>query len=156
MVLVVLPELQIFRSPDFPRRWGRSQVSLHRNHAAPLPFPLRSGPALWRNEKVTEMLAARQLDPAQLLTPRRKITGISAILLPLLDDQVDWAGFDSHLERTFDAGLTPAVNMDTGYANLIDEATRTAVLRRTNEIAQGRPYVAGVFVGDSPGDAIEP
>lgn len=100
------------------------------------------------------MLAASELDPTQLLTPRRKITGISAILLPLLNGQVDWQGFDAHCERTFEAGLTPAVNMDTGYANLIDEATRSAVLRRTNEIAQGRSYVAGVFVGDAPGSPL--
>jgi dihydrodipicolinate synthase/N-acetylneuraminate lyase len=97
------------------------------------------------------MLAASEMDPTKLFTPCRKIHGISAILLPLSKGQVDWPGFNSHLERTFDAGLTPAVNMDTGYANLIDEATRSAVLRRTNEIAEGRPYVAGVFVGDSPG-----
>ncbi len=84
------------------------------------------------------MLAASELDPTQLLTPRRKITGISAILLPMVKGQVDWAGFDAHLQRTFDAGLTPAVNMDTGYANLIDESTRSAVLNRSNEIAQGR------------------
>jgi dihydrodipicolinate synthase/N-acetylneuraminate lyase len=101
------------------------------------------------------MLAASELDPRQLLTPRRKVTGISAILLPMCDSQVDWAGFDAHVERTLDAGLTPAVNMDTGYANLIDESTRCAVLRRTNEIAQGRPYVAGVFIGDSPGMSLD-
>ena len=69
-------------------------------------------------------------------------------------DQVDWSGFDAHLQRTFDAGLTPAVNMDTGYANLIDEPTRSEVLRRTNELAQGRSYVAGVFVGDAPGSPL--
>lgn len=102
------------------------------------------------------MLTAHELDPRQLITPRRKITGISAILLPMQHGEVDWSGFDAHLQRTFDAGLTPAVNMDTGYANLIDEATRTAVLRRTNEIAQGRSYVAGVFVGDAPGAAFNP
>lgn len=101
------------------------------------------------------MLPVRQLDPTQLLTPRRKITGISAILLPLIGAEVDWAGFDAHVERTLDAGLTPAVNMDTGYANLIDEATRAAVLQRTNEIAQGRSYVAGVFVGDEPGSPLD-
>ncbi|MGI9470098.1 MAG: dihydrodipicolinate synthase family protein [Rubripirellula sp.] len=91
-------------------------------------------------------------DPTQLLTPRRKITGISAILLPFADDgSIDWAGFDQHLRRTLDAGLVPAVNMDTGYGNLIDDVTREEALRRSNEIASGRPYVAGVFVADDPG-----
>lgn len=94
-----------------------------------------------------------QVDPVSLLTPRRKITGISAILLPYLSDhQVDWQGFDAHLQRTLDAGLIPAVNMDTGYANLIDPATRQEVLSRSQSLCAGSQYVAGVFVADSPGD----
>lgn len=101
------------------------------------------------------MLAATELDPLQLLTPKRKITGISAILLPFSRAEVDWAGFEAHLARTFEAGLMPAVNMDTGYANLIDPTTRCEVLRRTREIAQDRPYVAGVFVGDLPGARLD-
>lgn len=83
--------------------------------------------------------------------PRRKILGLSAILLPLTrSGEVDWNGLRSHIERTFDAGLLPAVNMDTGYANLIDEATRVAVLEETQRIAAGRMFVAGAFVGDRP------
>ncbi|MDC0295385.1 dihydrodipicolinate synthase family protein [bacterium] len=89
-------------------------------------------------------------DPNHLLRPRREITGISAILLPMNGGEVDWTGFTFHLERTFSAGLMPAVNMDTGYANLIDEGTREMVLSRTQQIAQGRQFVAGVFVGDQP------
>ena len=65
------------------------------------------------------------MDPAKLLRPRRKIMGVSAILLPYkLGGEVDWQGFDMHLQRTLDAGLVPAVNMDTGYGNLIDDAVR--------------------------------
>jgi dihydrodipicolinate synthase/N-acetylneuraminate lyase len=94
---------------------------------------------------------SQHIRPLDLLRPRRKITGISAILLPLLvDDSVDWVGFDEHVARTFDCGLTPAINMDTGYGNLIDSATRQATLRRTQAIANGRPYVAGAFVSDQP------
>jgi dihydrodipicolinate synthase/N-acetylneuraminate lyase len=97
-----------------------------------------------------------QLDPNALLAPRRKIMGISAILLPFTDDdQVEWEGFDTHLARTLDAGLVPAVNMDTGYATLIDEPTRAEVLRRTQSLADGRQYVAGVFVGDAPGASLD-
>jgi dihydrodipicolinate synthase/N-acetylneuraminate lyase len=92
------------------------------------------------------------IEPTSLLTPGRKITGISAILLPFADNNaVDWDGFDQHVERTLEAGLIPAVNMDTGYANLIDEPTRAEVLSRTESIADGRQYVAGVFVGDDSG-----
>lgn len=96
------------------------------------------------------------LDPIALLRPRRKITGISAILLPFFDDGgVDWMGFEAHVARTFEVGLTPAVNMDTGYVNLLDDATRQAVLARTQTIAGGREFVAGAFVGDRPGAAFD-
>jgi dihydrodipicolinate synthase/N-acetylneuraminate lyase len=86
------------------------------------------------------------------LKPRRTISGISAILLPYTDSkEVDWDGFTAHLSRTVDAGLTPAVNMDTGYINLIDDATRLQVLERTRELLGDQSFVAGAFVGDSPG-----
>lgn len=92
------------------------------------------------------------MDPAKLLRPRRKIMGVSAILLPYkLGGEVDWQGFDMHLQRTLDAGLVPAVNMDTGYGNLIDDAVREEVLLRSQRIAGDRLFVAGVFVGDHPG-----
>lgn len=85
---------------------------------------------------------------------RRKILGMSAILLPLVENgDVDWPGFRAHVTRTLEAGLVPAVNMDTGYANLIDESTRVAVLKATQELAAGRMFVAGAFVGDKPGAA---
>lgn len=82
----------------------------------------------------------------------RKILGMSAILLPFeTTGEIDWPGFRAHVQRTLDAGLVPAVNMDTGYANLIDEETRVAVLRATQELCAGRMFVAGAFVGDHPG-----
>lgn len=88
-----------------------------------------------------------------LIKPKRKITGISAILLPVLEnDEVEWSALDAHIGRTFDAGLTPAVNMDTGYGHLINNDTRVEVLRRTQSIADGKDFVAGVFVSDQPGD----
>ncbi len=90
------------------------------------------------------------------VVPRRKIVGISAILLPFLNDgTIDWKGFQGHVERTVVSGLQPAVNMDTGYANLIDETTRQEVLRRTQQYCQGGPFVAGAFVGDQPGAAFQ-
>lgn len=93
--------------------------------------------------------------PQTLLRPCRTITGISAILLPYKDDySVDWAGFEQSLDRTIAAGLIPAVNMDTGYVSLIDEATRREVLQRTSAITSGLEFVAGVYVDDSPGDEL--
>jgi dihydrodipicolinate synthase/N-acetylneuraminate lyase len=97
-------------------------------------------------------------NPQSLIVPRRKITGSSAILLPFnADHSIDWSSFDAHVERTCQAGLIPAINMDTGYANLIDEDTRVEVLKRTQQIAgtggHGTGFVSGAFVADSPGQA---
>jgi dihydrodipicolinate synthase/N-acetylneuraminate lyase len=89
--------------------------------------------------------------------PKRPIQGNSAILLPFCaDGSVDWDGFTAHVERTARAGLTPAVNMDTGYANLIDEATRIEALRRAQAVLGGRSWIAGAYVADRPGDAYNP
>jgi dihydrodipicolinate synthase/N-acetylneuraminate lyase len=95
-------------------------------------------------------------DPVAMIAPRRRITGISAILLPFdSGGEVDWPSFQAHALRTAEAGLTPAVNMDTGYVNLLDDATRVRVLERTKEALGGRPFVAGAFVGDAPGDRFD-
>ncbi len=89
-----------------------------------------------------------------MLQPRRKITGMSAILLPFTDDgAIDLDGFRAHVRRTADAGLTPAVNMDTGYVNLLDDAARREVLTHTADVLQGKPFIAGAFIGDQPGDS---
>lgn len=86
------------------------------------------------------------------LRPRRRLTGMSAILLPFLaDGEVDWAAFEANVVRTHEAGLTPAVNMDTGYVQLLDAVTATQALDRTSALTGGR-FVAGAFVADSPGD----
>ena len=83
--------------------------------------------------------------------PSRTITGMSAILLPHLDPTtVDWASLDAHIVRTNEAGLTPAVNMDTGYVQLLDTDTREQVLDRAKAITGG-DFVAGAFVSDEPG-----
>ena len=93
----------------------------------------------------------QKIEPDSLIQPRRKITGISAILLPFDEHgAVDWAGFDAHVMRTAAAGLVPAVNMDTGYVDLIDEKTRIEVLRRTRLVLGGKNFAAGAFVGDNP------
>ena len=88
------------------------------------------------------------------IVPGRKITGISALLLPFLEGtDVDWGSWQSHLTRTLDAGLIPAVNMDTGYVNLIDRQTQREVLERTQTLTGGENFVAGAYVSDSPNDA---
>jgi dihydrodipicolinate synthase/N-acetylneuraminate lyase len=77
---------------------------------------------------------------------------MSAVLLPFAGGAIDWRAFAAHVARTADAGLVPAVNMDTGYINLLDDATRQEVLEQTASVLAGRPFVAGAFVADSLGD----
>src|SRR5258708_14983138 len=85
-----------------------------------------------------------QINAVAAIRLGRTITGISAILLPFNDDQqIDWDGFCQHVARTAAAGLVPAVNMDTGYVNLLDEATQQQVLNCTRETLSGGEFVAG-------------
>lgn len=87
--------------------------------------------------------------------PGRTITGMSAILLPHLDSTtVDWASLDAHIARTHEAGLASAVNMDTGYVQLLDADTRKQVLDRAAAITGG-DFVAGAFVADESGAAFD-
>lgn len=82
--------------------------------------------------------------PVDLIRPR-SIAGVSAVLLPYsATGAVDWTAFDAHIERTVAAGLVPAVNMDTGYAHLLDAGTKQTVLERTIALA-GTDVVAGAF-----------
>lgn len=92
-----------------------------------------------------------------MIRPRRRIRGVSAILLPFNSvGGIDWTAFEAHVARTAAAGITPAVNMDTGYVNLIDDATRREVLVRTRNTLGSGNFVAGAFVADKPGAAFNP
>lgn len=98
------------------------------------------------------------LDPESMIQTEREITGISAMLLPFRSDgSVDWESYRSHLLKTAKAGLVPAVNMDTGYVNLVDEEVRTRVLEETADLLGPDPsFVAGAFVDDQPGADFAP
>jgi dihydrodipicolinate synthase/N-acetylneuraminate lyase len=96
------------------------------------------------------------LDPLSLLRPRRRITGMSAVLLPFLaDGAIDWPSYRAHVARTAGAGLAPAANMDTGYGPFLDDPTRQQVLNETRAAVEGAPFVAGAFVADRPGDRFD-
>ena len=93
--------------------------------------------------------------PLDLLRPRRSITGISAVLLPFTDGTPDLHAFEGLVTRTVAHGLVPAVNMDTGYVHLLDEPTRQEVLDRAASLLAGQELVAGAYVEDQPGDALD-
>jgi dihydrodipicolinate synthase/N-acetylneuraminate lyase len=97
------------------------------------------------------------LDPIALIRPRRTIRGISAVLLPCTaGGRPDWDAFAAHVARTASVGITPAVNMDTGYVNLIDDPIRREALRIAREVVGPRgELVAGAFVADGPGASFD-
>ena len=79
----------------------------------------------------------------------RAIEGISAVLLPYQQDgRPDWDALAACLDQTVQAGIEPAVNMDTGYVNLLTDEERAQVLRVAAQTLRGRPFVAGVFLED--------
>jgi dihydrodipicolinate synthase/N-acetylneuraminate lyase len=60
---------------------------------------------------------------------RRSPHGIAATLLPYRPPgEIDWPAFERLLVRTSDAGLDVAVNLDTGFGDLLTPAEREAAL----------------------------
>ena len=90
------------------------------------------------------------------LRPRRKAHGAAAALLPFEEDgRVAVEAFQQHLRATHEAGLTNAVNMDTGYVNLLGEGEQSQVLRWTREaLGPGVPFVAGAYVDGLEGELV--
>ena len=85
------------------------------------------------------------------IRPKRTITGMSAVLVPYTaDGTIDWGAVEAHIERTHAAGLTPAVNMDTGYVQLLAEPDKEHVLDLAAAVTGGE-FVAGAYVADALG-----
>ena len=85
-----------------------------------------------------------------------------AVLLPFTEaGGVDWAGFESLLARVAASGLIPAVDMDTGFVNLLADDERQRVLDVANSTLTGPGpsptirFVAGAVVDDGPGDRFD-
>jgi len=77
----------------------------------------------------------------------RPVHGIAAALLPYTrDGQIDWPAFEAHLVRTRDAGLDCAVNMDTGFGDLLAPAERRRVLDAARAaLGPDVPLYAGAY-----------
>lgn len=80
----------------------------------------------------------------------RRPHGISATLLPYTcEAEIDWVGFERHVARTHAAGLDLAVNMDTGFGDLLSAAERARVLDATGGVlGPGVAFWAGAFADD--------
>ncbi len=75
-----------------------------------------------------------------------------AMLLPITDDGCpDLDAFVGLVGRTVAAGLVPAVNMDTGYGNLLTPAERRAVMAAARTVTGDSTLVAGAWVDDAEG-----
>jgi dihydrodipicolinate synthase/N-acetylneuraminate lyase len=81
------------------------------------------------------------------LRPGRRVHGIAAALLPYTQDgRMDLAAFERHVARTHAAGLDVAVNMDTGFGDLLAPAERETVLDATRRaLGPGPGFYAGAF-----------
>ncbi|MCA9298275.1 MAG: dihydrodipicolinate synthase family protein [Phycisphaerales bacterium] len=80
------------------------------------------------------------------LVQGRPIDGCSAVLLPFRGDRPDFASFGAHLRRCHDAGLTPAVNMDTGFGPQLTPGERVEILRETRLVLGDASFIAGASI----------
>src|SRR5687767_14760325 len=86
---------------------------------------------------------------------RRKIHGIAATLLPYRGGAIAEDDFVRHVQATHAAGLTNAVNMDTGYAHLLTDAEKERVLLLTREaLGPDAEFVAGAFIEGHDGEVV--
>jgi len=90
------------------------------------------------------------------IKPRRKIEGHSAVLVPFTPSgSIDFDEFAQHVRRTAEAGLGPAVNMDTGYVNLLTDEERRQILAVTREaLGSEGSFIAGAFIEGKEGDPV--
>lgn len=88
--------------------------------------------------------------------PRRKVHGIAAALLPYqASGRVDVASFQRHLVATHRSQLVNAVNMDTGYVNLLTETEKHDVLSWTRDaLGKSVQFVAGAYIENQEGDVV--
>jgi dihydrodipicolinate synthase/N-acetylneuraminate lyase len=95
-------------------------------------------------------------DMFERLRPRRKVKGIAAALLPFHDDgSIAVDSFQQHLRLTRDAGLTNAVNMDTGYVNYLSETEQLQVLQWTRDaLGSDTRFFAGAYIEGLNGEVV--
>jgi 4-hydroxy-tetrahydrodipicolinate synthase len=85
------------------------------------------------------------------------VQGIAAALLPFENDGgIAVGAFQEHLQATHRAGLTNAVNMDTGYVNFLTDPDKIDVLRWTREaLGNSVRFVAGAYIEGQTGPVVE-
>jgi dihydrodipicolinate synthase/N-acetylneuraminate lyase len=86
----------------------------------------------------------------------RKVQGIAAALLPFQSNgRIAVEAFQRHVAATHAAGLTNAVNMDTGYVNYLSETRKNNVLAWTRAaLGKNVPFVAGAYIENLEDDVV--
>ena len=78
---------------------------------------------------------------------------MAAMLLPFTaSGEIAEEAYVACLQATVRAGLVPAVNMDTGYVNLLTSGERARVLQLARQALGGAPFVAGAYIEGLSGD----
>jgi len=81
---------------------------------------------------------------------------MAAVLLPFdTEGHIAEEAYCACLRETVVAGLTPAVNMDTGYVNLLTDGEKERVLQLAQQTLQGAPFVAGAYIEGQDGDVVD-
>jgi dihydrodipicolinate synthase/N-acetylneuraminate lyase len=90
------------------------------------------------------------------IKPRRHVRGSAAALLPFEDDgRIAVEAFQAHLVATHRAGLTNAVNMDTGYTNYLSSTEKSDVLQWTREaLGPDTSFIAGAYIEGETGNVV--
>jgi 4-hydroxy-tetrahydrodipicolinate synthase len=79
--------------------------------------------------------------------PGRTVMGMAAVLLPFTaEGRIAEDAYMTCLQDTVLAGLTPAVNMDTGYVNLLTAGEKARVLQLARQALGTTPFVAGAYI----------
>ena len=88
--------------------------------------------------------------------PGRKIQGMAAVLVPFTPSgAIAEDAYATSLRETAAAGLTPAVNMDTGYVHLLTAPEKTRILKLSRAALAGAPFVAGAYVEGQDGEVTD-
>lgn len=87
----------------------------------------------------------------------RRPEGMAAILLPYEEDgRIAVDAFMECVRMTARAGLTPAVNMDTGYVNYLTDSEADQVLDWTRQALGNKgSFVAGAYIEGRIGETVD-
>lgn len=86
----------------------------------------------------------------------RAVAGMAAMLLPYTaNGDIAEESYADCLRATVQAGLTPAVNMDTGYINLLTDSEKERVLQIAQQTLPATGFVVGAYIEGQEGEVAD-